>query len=50
MSDIEAIAEKFKRIEAELYKIRRSFQPQMTEAETRGAFGFLHSSAVRPSK
>jgi hypothetical protein len=50
VSDIEAIAGKFKHIEAELYKIRRSFEPQMTEAETRGAFSFLHSSAVRPSK
>jgi len=35
VSDIEKLADKFKDIEAELYKIRRSFEPKMTEAEMR---------------
>jgi len=42
-SDIERIADRFKDIEAELCKIRRSFEPKMTEAEVRSASSFLRS-------
>jgi hypothetical protein len=41
VSDIEKLADKFKNIEAELYKIRRSFEPKMTEAQMRAASSFL---------
>jgi hypothetical protein len=43
VSEIEKLADKFKNIEAELYKIRRSFEPQMTEAEIRAAASFLRA-------
>jgi hypothetical protein len=42
-SDIEKLADKFKDIKAELYRIRRSFAPKMTEAEMRGASSFLRA-------
>lgn len=42
-SDIEKLADKFKDIEAELYKIRRSFEPKMSEAEMRAASSFLRA-------
>jgi hypothetical protein len=42
-SDIEKLAERFKDVEAELYKIRRSFEPKMTEAEMRAASSFLRA-------
>ena len=35
VSEIEALAEKFKDIEAELYKLRRSLEPQKSEDEIR---------------
>jgi hypothetical protein len=41
--DIERLADKFKDIEAELYRIRRSFEPKMTEAEIRAASSFLRA-------
>jgi hypothetical protein len=47
VSDIERLADKFKVIEAELYKIRRSFEPQMTEAEIRAAFSILRGMEAR---
>ncbi len=50
VSDIERLTDKFKVIEAELYKIRRSFELQITEAEIRAASSFLHSSVMRPLK
>jgi len=43
VSDIEKLADKFKDIEAELYKIRCSFEPKMTEAEMRAASSFLRA-------
>ena len=44
VSDILKLARKFKDIEAELYKIRRSLEPKMTEAEMRTASSFLRAS------
>jgi len=44
VSDILKLAHKFKDIEAELYKIRRSLEPKMSEAEMRAASSFLHAS------
>jgi len=44
VSDIEKLAGKFRDIEAELYRIRRSFEPKMTEAEIRAASSFLRAS------
>ena len=44
VSDILKLARKFKDIEAELYKIRRSLEPKMTEAEMRAASSFLRAS------
>ncbi len=41
VSDIEALSEKFRNVEAELFKIRRSFEPKLTEAEIRAASSFL---------
>jgi hypothetical protein len=41
--DIEGLADKFKDIEAELYKIRRSLEPKMTDAEIRAASSFLRA-------
>lgn len=43
-SDIEAVAEKFKNIGAELFKLRRSFEPQKTEAEIRAEILREHSN------
>ena len=37
VSDILKLAHKFKDVEARLYKIRRSLEPKMSEAETRAA-------------
>jgi hypothetical protein len=44
VSDIERLADRFKEIEAELYKLRHSFAPKITEAEMRSASSFLRSS------
>jgi hypothetical protein len=41
VSDIEELAGKFKNVEAELYKISRSFEPKMSEAEMCAASSFL---------
>ncbi len=43
VSDIEVLTKKFRALEAELFKVRRSFEPKMTEAEVRAAFGFLRA-------
>ena len=43
VADIEKLADKFKDITAELYKIRSSFEPKMTEAEIRAASSFLRA-------
>jgi hypothetical protein len=43
VSDILKLARRFKDIEAELYKIRRSLEPKMTEAEMRAASSFLRA-------
>jgi hypothetical protein len=43
VSDIENLADKFKDITAELYKIRSSFEPKMSEAEMRVASSFLRA-------
>ena len=43
VSDIEKLADKFKDIEAELYRICRSFEPKMSEAERRAASSFLRA-------
>ena len=40
---IDELADKFKDIAAELYKVRRSFEPQMTDAEIRAAFTLLRA-------
>jgi hypothetical protein len=42
-SDIEKLADKFKCIGAELYKVRRSLEPKMSEAEMRAASSFLRA-------
>jgi hypothetical protein len=42
-SDIEKLAGKFKCISAELYKVRRSLEPKMSEAERRAASSFLRA-------
>ena len=44
VSGILKLAHKFKDIEAELYKIRRSLEPKMSEAEMRAASSFLRAS------
>jgi hypothetical protein len=44
VSDILKLAHKFKDIEAELCKIRRSLEPKMSEAEMRAASSFLRAS------
>jgi hypothetical protein len=41
VSEILKLAHKFKNLEAELYKIRRSLEPKMNEAEMRAASSFL---------
>jgi hypothetical protein len=43
VSDIEKLAAKFNDLTVELYKIRRSFEPKMTEAEIRAASSFLRA-------
>jgi|SRR5215472_7253714 hypothetical protein len=43
VSDILKIARKFRDIEAELYRIRRSLEPKMSEAEIRAASSFLRA-------
>ena len=43
VSDIDKLADKFKDITAELYKIRSSFEPKITEAEMRAASSFLRA-------
>lgn len=43
VSDIEALTEKFRNVEAELFKIRRSFEPKLTEAEIHAASSFLRA-------
>jgi hypothetical protein len=43
VSDIEKLAGKFRGIEAELYRIRRSFEPKMTDAEIPAASSFLRA-------
>src|SRR5262249_41116923 len=43
VSDILKLARKFKDIEAEIYKIRRSLEPKMSEAEMRAASSFLRA-------
>ena len=45
VSDILKLARKFKDIEAEIYKIRRSLEPKMSEAEMRAASSFLRSAS-----
>jgi hypothetical protein len=42
-SDIEKLADKFKCISAELYKVRRSLEPKMSEAQRRAASSFLRA-------
>jgi len=44
ITDILKLAHKFKDTEAELYKIRRSLEPKMSEAEMRAACSFLRAS------
>ena len=44
VSGILKFAHKFKDIEAELYKIRRSLEPKMSETEMRAASSFLRAS------
>ena len=44
VSDILKLARKFRYIEVELYKIRRSLEPQMSEIEMRAAASFLRAS------
>ena len=44
VSDILKLANKFKEIEAELYKIRRLLEPKMSEVEMRAAASFLRVS------
>jgi hypothetical protein len=44
VSDILKLARKFKDMEAELYKIRRSLEPKMSEAEMRAVSSFLRAS------
>jgi hypothetical protein len=47
VSDILKVARKFKEIEAELYKIRRSLEPKMSEAEMRAASSLLKGIETR---
>ena len=44
VSDILKIARKFKDIETELYKVRRSLEPKMSQAEMRAASSFFRAS------
>jgi len=43
VSDILKVARRFKDIEAELHKVRRSLEPKMSEAEMRAASSFLRA-------
>ncbi len=43
VSDIAALTKKFQGLEAGLFKVRRSLEPKMTEAEVRAAFSFLRA-------
>jgi len=45
VSDIEKLADKLKDITADLYKIRNSFEPKMTEVEMRAASSFLRGGS-----
>ena len=45
ISDILKLARKFKDLEAELYKLRRSLEPKMSEAEIRAASSFLRRAS-----
>lgn len=45
VSGILKLAHKFKDIEAELYKIRRSLEPKMSETEMRAASSFLRRAS-----
>jgi hypothetical protein len=47
VSDILKVARKLKEIEAELYGIRRSLEPQMSEAEMRAASSILKGVGAR---
>jgi hypothetical protein len=47
VSDILKVARKLKEIEAELYGIRRSLEPQMSEAERRAASSILKGVGAR---
>ena len=44
VSDILKLARKFKDIDAELYKVRRSLEPKISETEMRAASSFLRAS------
>jgi hypothetical protein len=44
VSDILKLTRKFKDMEAELYKIRRSLEPKMSEAQMRAVSSFLRAS------
>ena len=44
VSDILKLARKFKDMEAELYKIRRSLEPKMSEVQMRAISSFLRAS------
>jgi len=44
VSDILELAHRFKKLEAELYKIRRALEPKMSETEMRAASSFLRAS------
>ena len=44
VSDILKLAHQFKDLEAELYKIRRSLEPKMSEVEMRAASSFFRAS------
>ncbi len=46
VSDIENLADKFKNIEAELFKIRRSLEPKISEVEMRAASSFLRAPST----
>jgi len=48
--DILQLARKFKDIEAELYKVRRTLEPKMSEAEMRAASSFLRASIPDPAR
>jgi hypothetical protein len=47
VSDILKVARKLKEIEAELYSVRRSLEPKMSEAEMRAASSILKGIEAR---